>query len=47
MLGLVMAFKEFVYDRNNCDHEFVKDEIDKGRAICKHCGKKISRAVMK
>lgn len=47
MLGLVMAFKEFVYNRNTCDHEFVKNEIDKGGAICKHCGKKISRTVTK
>lgn len=47
MLGLVMAFKEFVYDRKTCDHEFVKDEIDKGGVICKHCGKKISQAVIK
>ena len=47
MIGLIMVFKEFVYDKNTCDHQFVKDEIDKGGVICKHCGKKISRAVIK
>lgn len=47
MIGLVVAFKEFVYDRNSCDYHFVKDDIDKGGIICKHCRRKVSRAVIK
>ena len=48
MIGLIVAFKEFVYDRNTCDHHhFVKDDIDKGGIICKHCGRKVSRAIIK
>lgn len=47
MIGLVVAFKEFVYDRNSCDHHFLKDDIDKGGIICKHCRRKVSRAVIK
>ena len=47
MIGLIVAFKEFVYDRNTCDHHFVKDDIDKGGIICKHCRRKVSRAIIK
>lgn len=55
MLGLVVAINELRKKKSSksCqhsfvkEHSFVKDEIDKGGIICKYCGKKIPRAIMK
>jgi hypothetical protein len=49
MLGLVVAINELRKKKSSksCQHSFVKDEIDKGGIICKYCGKKIPRAIMK